>query len=82
MQVVVGDKKGTYLEDVFLRLPSFGQGAFEEFVDAVAYHELVGRFVVCRKAQLAEGMVSALCQVGNSIQQGAVQIEYYQFFHR
>ena len=71
----------TDFQDVFFRLFSFGQGTFEELVDAVAYHELVGGFLMGGVAQGLKGVVGALCQVGDGVQQGAVEVEYNQFFH-
>lgn len=79
--VVVGNEMATDFQDVFFRLFSFGQGTFEELVDAVAYHELVGGFLVGGVAQGLKGVVGALRQVGDGVQQGAVEVEYNQFFH-
>ena len=79
--VVVGNEMATDFQDVFFRLFSFGQGTFEELVDAVAYHELLGGFLVGGVAQGLKGVVGALRQVGDGVQQGAVEVEYNQFFH-
>ena len=81
VDVVIRDELGADAEHILLRFLAFGKGAFEEFVDAVAHHEGVGRGVVRGVAQGLQGVVGALCQVGDGVQQSAVQIEYNELLH-
>lgn len=79
--IVIGDKGGPHTQDVGFRLLPLREGALEEFVDTVAHHEAVGSGIMYRIAQCLEGMVGALRQVGNGVEQGTVEVENYKFLH-
>ena len=79
--VVVGDELGTYPQDVLFGFLSFGQGAFEQLVDAVSHEKTISVRVMCGITELSQRVVGSRCQVGNGVEQCTVEVEYYQFLH-
>ena len=58
-----------------------GLGAFHEFAHAVAYHIIIGAECMFGIAELPERIVAGFAEIGDGIEQSAVEVEYHQFLH-
>ena len=72
MGVVIGEERAADAADIFLRTFAFRQGALEELVDAVADEVLVGLDGVGGEIGLGEGVIGAVGEVGDGVEQRAV----------
>ena len=82
MYIIIRYKLRTDLQDIGFCPFCFGQGTFEQFVDAVAYEIAVSIGVVGRIAVMLQGVVGGGSQVGDGIQQRTIQIEYHKLLHK
>ena len=79
---IPGDEFGAQGGGSLRRGLSGRQGAFDEFVDAVAHQVAVAVQGMGRVAVLFHQVVARSGQVAQGVEQRAVQVENHQFFHR
>ena len=76
--IVVGEEQAPDAQNFLLTAAGFRQGAFKEFVDAVADVGGYLRFAVDGITAGGQGLVGGRRDIRNGVQQGPVQIENYK----